>query len=316
VHRIAILEPTTLLGRELKEHLERHPELVRDLRLLTSDEEDFGTLTEVAGAAALVARADAEALADLDLIFVCGDLAPSRRVLERLPEGATAILLSPDATLAEGRPAVTGINPEVLERGATLLSPQPAAVLLSHLLHALADLVPLQAAATVIQPVSVYGDPGVDELLEQSRQILAMAGPPSGGLFGGQLAFNVLPGAVDSQGVAGQVRQVLDASWPLAVEVLQGAVFHGMTASLWIELGGSTDPRVVEDALLISPWVERAEEPDSLGPVVSATESRILLGGVRADGGRPGGFWIRTVMDNLTRGGALNALELAATVLS
>lgn len=316
MHRIAILEPTTLCGREIKEHLERHPELVSDLRLLTTDQEEFGTLTEVAGAAAVVTHAEPETLADLDLLFVCGDLAPSRPALDALPAGTTTVLLSPDATVADGQPAVAGINPEVLERGATLLSPHPATVLLAHLLHALAELTPQQAVATVLQPASVYGDTGIDELLEQSRRVLAMAGPPSGGLFGGQLAFNVLPAAVDGQGVAGQVTTSLDATWPLAVEVLQGAFFHGMSASLWIDLAGATDPQAVEDALLASPWIERAEDPGALGPVASATETRVLLGGVRADGSRPGGFWVRTAMDNLTRGGALNAIELAAAVLS
>lgn len=316
MHQIAILEPTTLLGRELRETLERHPELGAEFRLLTTEEEEYGTLTEVGGAAAVVTRAHPDTLGNLDLLFVCGEMTASRPAIEALTSKATAIVLSPDATLADGQVAVAGVNPHAVEPGTTLLSPHPATVLLTHLLHALADLAPRQAVATVVQPVSVYGDPGIDELLEQTRRILAMQGPPEGGLFGGQLAFNVLPGGITGEVVAHQTTATLESPLPLAVELLQGAVFHGMNASLWVELDGATDPREVADALLSSPWIEAGETPDALGPVASAAESRILLGNVRADGARPGGFWIRASMDNLTRGGALNAVELALAILA
>lgn len=316
MHRIAVLEPTTLLGREVKETLEQHAELAANLRLLTTREQDYGTLTEIAGAAALVTHATPESMAELDLLFVCGELSASRPLLEALPAGATVVLLSADATLADGVPAVAGVNPQAVERGAVLLSPHPAAVLLAHLLHPLAGLGLEQAVATVVQPTSMYGDAGIDELLEQTRRILAMAGPPTGGPFGGQLAFNVLPGATAGEGVAGQTTAALGLRAPLAVEMLQGAVFHGMGISLWLEVEGATDPEVLEDALLTSAWIERSETPESLGPVAAAAEALILLGSVRADAARPGGFWIRAVMDNLTRGGALNAVEIAAAVLS
>jgi len=316
LHRIAVLEPTTLLGREVKETLEQHPELAAHLRLLTTREEEFGTLTEIAGAAALVTHATRDSMADLDLLLVCGELSASRPLLDTLPADAIVVLLSPDATLADGVPVVAGVNPQAQERGVVLLSPHPAAVLLAHLLHPLAGLGPRQAVATVIQPTSMYGDAGIDELLEQTRRILTMAGPPSGGPFGGQLAFNVLPGTMAGESVAGQAAATLGFQGPLAVEVLQGAVFHGMLVSLWVEVEGATDPGKLEDALLSSPWIERSDDPESLGPVAAAAKPRILLGSVRADAARPGGFWIRAVMDNLTRGGALNAIEVATALLS
>lgn len=308
--RIAVLDPTTLLGREVKEALEAHPTLGADLRLLTTDQEDFGTLTEVAGSAAVVGQADPETLGQVDVLFVCGELAPSRRVIDGLPTGATTLLLSPEATVAEGQPVVAGVNPRALERGAVLLSPHPAAVLLSHLLHALAPLTPTRAVATLVLPASLHGERGIDQLLEQTRSILNLAGPPEGGLFGGQLAFNVLPAAMAGEGVAGQVGTVLDGGPTVAVELLQGAVFHGLHASLWLEVDSPADATTVSDLLLDSPWIEAAAEAAALGPVAAATEGKILLGGVRAAG--PGGFWVRAVMDNLTRGGALNAVEAAA----
>ena len=47
------------------------------------------------------------------------------------------------------------------------------------------------------------------------------------------------------------------------------------------------------------------------GPVDAAAREEVVVGSVRPDAGAPGGYWIWAVMDNLTRGGALNAVEVA-----
>ena len=51
------------------------------------------------------------------------------------------------------------------------------------------------------------------------------------------------------------------------------------------------------------------------GPIAAAGSKKVLLGPVEPASGQPGRYWLRAVMDNLTRGGAVNALEIAATVL-
>ncbi len=64
-------------------------------------------------------------------------------------------------------------------------------------------------------------------------------------------------------------------------------------------------------ALTASPFVEAAEDPRHLGPVDAAASDKVLLGATRKD---EDGIWIWAAMDNLTRGGAINALEIAAAV--
>ena len=51
------------------------------------------------------------------------------------------------------------------------------------------------------------------------------------------------------------------------------------------------------------------------GPAAAAGEETLLVGEVRA-AGQPGTFWIWATMDNLVRGGALNALDLAEAMLA
>ena len=51
----------------------------------------------------------------------------------------------------------------------------------------------LAAAATLVLPASLHDDAGLEELFEQSRQIIAMRERRRAKVFGAQLAFNLLP---------------------------------------------------------------------------------------------------------------------------
>src|SRR5688572_3779353 len=106
----AIVHPSSMLAKELREQLGRRPELWRELRLLTTIEEEVGMLTEVGGAAAVVQRATPESLADVDLLFLCGTADQARETLAAAPTGVRAVLLAFDATPADATPLVAGIN--------------------------------------------------------------------------------------------------------------------------------------------------------------------------------------------------------------
>ncbi|HSS47571.1 MAG TPA: Asd/ArgC dimerization domain-containing protein [Thermoanaerobaculia bacterium] len=308
---IAILHPTNLQGKELRETIEaRHPGWT-DIRLLSTREDEIGTLTEAAGAAALVNRYEPEALEGVDLAFLCGTAEENRPILGELPAGATAILLSPDATLEDGVPVVAGVNSEAAHGRRTLVSPHPAAVILAHLLSPLREFAPTEAVATLMQPASMKGQAGLEELFENSRQIVAMTSRTSTPVFGTQLAFNVLPASAEAAG--DQLHTVLAGAPPVTLQILQGGVFHGVAASLLVRCPSNPTLAAFRKALGENPVLEAAVKPRLLGPVDAAGSDKVILGSLRKD--ETGAFWLWAVMDNLTRGGALNALEIAEAVL-
>jgi aspartate-semialdehyde dehydrogenase len=316
---VALIPPTTLVGKELRETVERRAELWDEIRLLSPEQEEIGVLTELAGGAAMVARADRESLAGVDVAFFCGDPAAAGAAAAALPPGATAVWVHAEgagggAPPAGALPVVAGVNLEAAVPGATLASPHPGTVLLAHLLHPLRRFGPRGATAVVIQPSSFRDDAGLEELFAQARNIAAMRSQDEPAVFGGQLAFNVLPTPVSGPAVADQVRAVLggaEAGLPLAVRVLQGAVFHGVSAALHLRLDRPADPEEVREALGEHPLNRLVEDSELLGPIDAAASDEVLIGGVEAvaaaDGG---GVWLWGVMDNLTRGGALNAVAI------
>ncbi|MFY9824641.1 MAG: hypothetical protein WAM82_24905 [Thermoanaerobaculia bacterium] len=310
---IAILHPTSLLGKELRETIAARHADGSDLRLLSTREDEIGTLTEAAGAAALVGRYEPEALRGAGLAFFCGTAEESRPILAELPAETTAILVAPDATPADGFPVVAGVNESSAHGHRILVSPHPAVVLLAHLLHPLREFSPTEAVATVIQPASMKGQPGLEELFESSRQIVAMTSRTATPVFGTQLAFNLLPAPADVETLAGQLHTVLGGPPPVALQVLQGAVFHAIAASVLVRCPSNPTLAAFRKALGDAPLLAAAAKPRLFGPVDAATGDKVLFGSLRKD--ETGAFWLWAAMDNLTRGGALNALEIAEAVL-
>ena len=312
---IAIVHPTNLLGKEVKETLERQSTQWQDIRLLSTDEDEVGTLTEAAGAAALVARYEPDSLRGATTIYFCGPIDVNRPLFEDVPKDATVVVLSPDAKPEDGLPVVAGVNSEAARPGQILLSPHPAVVLLAHLLHPLRSLSLQSAVATVVLPASMADNPGLEELFKQTQQIVALTPRRETKIFGTQLAFNLLPSTDDAQAVADSLAQVLEgdpAVGPTSLHLVQGGNFHSLTVSLFVRFGEAVTVPTLRKALAASPYLEVAAKPKHLGPIEAAAHEKVLLGPLRKDAA--GGFWIWAVMDNLTRGGALNAVEIVEGV--
>ena len=324
--RAALLQPLTLLGKELRDTLGARP-LFDDVRLLSTRDDEVGNLTDIGQAAAFVARLDADALENVDVVLCCGTAAETRAALPLLHAGTTAVILSPDATVDDGRPVVAGVNAAAVRRGERLLSPHPAVVVLAHLLAPLRALAVEEAVATVVLPASMHGDPGIDELFEQTRQILTMSQRRPSPVFGAQLAFNLLPVRSEpgpAEPLAAQLRAVLGGEPPVSLQLLQGGVFHSLAASVHVRCARRVDAKALRKTLGQHPFVELARKPNHLGPIDAAAHDKVLVGAVQEDSlapnipddpGAPGSYWLWAMMDNLTRGGALNALALAEEAL-
>jgi aspartate-semialdehyde dehydrogenase len=309
---IAILHPANLVGKELREALENRMKEWREVRLLSTDAEEVGTLTEVLGAAALVQRYEPESLKDVSTVYFCGPIKKNRPLFGDVPPGAVTVVLSPDATAEDGTPVVAGVNAEPARSGVRLLSPHPALVLLAHVLAPLRAFQPVDLMATLIQPASVQGDAGIQELFEQTREIVAMIGRTPTPVYGAQLSFNLLPTASETLPLSALLQKIVPEMPPVPLQVLQGGVFHGLSASLYVRFGGSPTPKAIRKALTANPHVEIAADPGHLGPIASAASDKVIVGTAREDAA--GGFWFWAVMDNLTRGTALNAIEIAEAV--
>jgi aspartate-semialdehyde dehydrogenase len=110
---------------------------------------------------------------------------------------------------------------------------------------------------------------------------------------------------------------VEEGKLPLAVHLLQGSVFHGFSALLHVHLRRELSADEVRQRLAASPLIELAppdaEGEQPLGPIDVAARDEVMVGAVERD--PDGGTWIWAVMDNLTRGGASNAVAILAQLV-
>lgn len=313
--RLGILNSGSLLGGELKQMLERRRELWRELELLELEAEDYATVSEVAGEAVIVKAADEETLARLDLLFVCPAAeGESAGPLPGLEAAGTVIFLDPAAAPPGAEQIVAGINLERARPGGALVSPHPGVIALAHLLRPLAGLGLEQAVAWLVEPASSAGQAGVDELLDQTRKVLAFDTAVAGGVFGRRLAHNLYPAGAAAALADGAAR-VLGGELELSVELVRAGVFHSLTASVWARCAPETSVERVRDALAAHPHLRLDDSSQPPGPVEAAGAERLLLAAVRADRRRPGAFWLWGALDNLTLGGAANAVAIAELIL-
>ena len=311
MNSIAIVHPMSLLGKEVRERLEQRPDLCREVRLLASDEQEVGTLTESGGSATFVHRADAEGLAGVDLAIFCGDIAADRLALAQLPPTIRAVVASHGAGVEDGLPAVAGLAGDPWLGHDRLVAPSSTALAAAELLAPLADHGLAAAAVTALLPVAERNQAGLDALFEETRSVLNFAGPGRSGLFAAQIAFNLLPDRTAGELAESQLASLLGQPPRVSVQAVRGGVFHAVALSLLLRFDHAPAIAELRQSLTRHPGLRFAKDAAKLGPVAAAGEERILLGELRA---APDGLWLWAALDQLVLG-AQNVLRLAEGML-
>ncbi len=330
--KLAIIGGETLRGRELKEALSQSEWAAVDVEFFDPDVvEDYSRLTDFRDEPRVVRTLKGEDLEGKDLVFNASEKAsgPALRQMAaehkfRLYDLSESFNDDPTVPLV-----VAGINDEALDRRKTkiLTNPNPATVILAHLFHALEPAFGLAKAVTlVLQPVSAFDDPGIQELASQSAALLSGADPERK-VFKEQIAFNLLSHTEkpDEDGsctgelqVAAEVRRVLGRpDLPLSLSAIQAPVFHAYTLVTYFELKKNADLAGLEAVFAGRPVFALTpfREGCSASPLSVAGKPEIFVGRLKRDSASPRAFWVWLLADNLTRGSALNAVETARRFL-
>lgn len=299
--RIGLVHPNSLLGKELRGRLEKRPELASELVLLATDEEEVGTVAELAGEATFVKRLDPRDPGDFDLLILTGDRKRDQPVWSALPPTLDVLLLS-RGTLPEDAPlAFPGFFHPEDGPDRRWRSPDPGTVALATLLEALAPLSWKSAFACLLLPVSWVTDSGLDHLFEEARSILNFSSRPEQEGFPGQIAFNLLPVPEAGQKIEAELRSILGSVPPISVATAYVGVFHGISGFLQLELSRSSSSSEAAELLRGSDRFEWVEEPPGANPVAAAREETFQVGPftLSAEGNHLT-YWFS--MDNLVRG--------------
>lgn len=309
LYKVAIVGAGTLKGRELKDVLDERNFPARDIALL-DDEDSLGQLENVGDEATFIQSATRADFSDYDVIFFASDEDFTRKHWKRAQQAGCAIVdlsfaLENESAVTMTSPWLQGTSIDLKTTAVTIA--HPAATVLSLLLKRIGKTGLLKhAAVNLFDPVSERGRKGMDELHQQTVNLLSFQPMPKE-IFDTQVAFNLLPryGSEAKYSVETSELRVLrhmktiapDVPRP-ALQVLQAPTFHGHALSIFLELERQTS--IVDiNAALAGEHVTIVGGADEAPSNVSIAGQADIQVWARADATRDHAIWLWAAADNL-----------------
>jgi aspartate-semialdehyde dehydrogenase len=324
----------TLLGREVREVFGQ-TELSEHLRLVAGAAEETGTLTEVGGSPAFLAKLEPDALEDAAVLILAGTPESSKAALEGNPTGLVIDLTYVTEEDPEGRVRAPMVESgteahDSRDHNGPQIVAHPAAIAIGAVLKRLNEAWPIQRAIVhIFEPASERGSAGIEELQQQTVSLLSFK-PLEKATFDAQASFALLARLGSEAPVAletveerierhlASLLERLDGVPMPSLRLIQAPVFHGYSFSFWIEFWGESQavPSAsdIEDAMSQDPFDIRTADMEPPNNVGIAGQSGIAVGAVTPDRNAANAFWIWAAADNL-RLSAENAAAIAAEVL-
>ena len=329
VYRVAIVGAVSLKGKEIAEVLRDRNFPAVDIRLL-DDDESLGQLEAVGDEMNFIQSIRSEQFERVDFAFFASDARSTRSnwkaardlgdtivdLSYALEEEAGASIRSPWIERQTGQPVAPELQP-----GPVVVA-HPAATVLAMLALRCEKAAKVQRmVATVFEPASENGQKGMDELHEQTVNLLAFQELPKS-VFDIQVAFNMLTHFGQSsncsladvaQRIRKHYRQITRGAPEPALQVLQAPVFHGHGFSVYLEM---EKPVAVADVarVLAGEHVVVSGSPEDTPTNVSAAGQDDILVSIAGDTNhQKNGVWLWATTDNL-RIAALTAVECAETM--
>lgn len=328
LYRAAIVGAATLKGKELKEVLEDRNFPAADIRLL-DDNESLGQLEAVGDEVSFVQPVGRDQFEKVDFAFFASDEKFTRQNYKLARNAGSAIV---DLSYAlENEPGVSISSPwierELGQAGRlglesnTVVIAHPAAVTLALLLLRARKVGTVtRAVATVFEPVSEQGRRGMDELHEQTVNLLSFQHMPTG-VFDSQVAFNMIGRYGESSShsleqierrIASHLNTLLNGGTMPALMLIQAPVFHAHTFSIFLEMEKSVSVGDFSGALA-GEHVEVARSPEDFPSNVNIAGKDHILVSLRRDLSNDKGLWLWAAADNL-RLAALTAADCASAL--
>ena len=179
-----------------------------------------------------------------------------------------------------------------------------------------------RVVVSTYQSVSGAGKAGMDELFEQSRAIF-VGDKPEPKKFTKQIAFNVIPhidvflddgSTKEEWKMVVETKKILDPKIRINATCVRVPVFVGHSEAINIEFENEISAEQAQDILREAPGImliDKREDGGYVTPVECAGDGASFVSRVREDPTVDNGLTIWCVSDNLRKGAALNAVQIA-----
>jgi len=339
-YHVVVVGATGAVGHTVLRVLEQRGFPLASLRL-TATARSAGRSVMFQGEPHSVVETTAEALRGAQIAFFGGGDGASERFGRAAAAEGTIVIdksatfrLEPDVPLV-----IPEINRHTLRshRG-IIANPNCSTITMLMALAPLHAVVPIRRIVVcTYQSASGAGRDQMDALLEQSRRLLQREdllrdGAPAAALervAGAALpaAFNVLPqwkwmpGGVteEEDKMIQETKKIMEAEIPVSVTTVRVPVLVGHLMALHVEFTGPFPIDRARAVLAAAEGVEVADDPERgvfPTPLSSAGRDACIVGRLRPDPTVPHGLLLQSVTDNLRKGAALNAVQIAEALVA
>jgi aspartate-semialdehyde dehydrogenase len=326
---VGVLGATGLVGRQIIQTLEVRKFPVSRLRPLASPN-SAGQMIEFAGGVELVTEPDPDLFGTMDFLLASAGREVSRHYAPLAAQAGCVFIdnssawrLDPEVPLV-----VPEVNPEALAAHQGIIAnPNCSTIQMVMALKPLHDLARLRrVVVSTYQSVSGKGKAAMDELFDQLQALLTFQ-TPEVRAFPHRIQSNCLPhiGPFDAAGnseeelkMVNETHKILDPKIAVAVTTVRVPVFIGHAESLAAEFEREIDVAAARAALAAFPGVIVEDEPAADHyplPSNSVGRDEVLVGRLRRDPTVEHGLLLWVVADNLLKGAALNAVQIAETLI-
>jgi aspartate-semialdehyde dehydrogenase len=326
-YRVAVVGATGNVGREMLNILEEVNFPVDEIHAVAS-RKSIGR--DVSFGEKILKCKDVETFdfskVDIVLMSVSGAFSKewSPKIAKQGPvviDNSSAWRMDPDVPLI-----VPEVNPEAADgwrKKGIIANPNCSTAQLVVALKPLHDAARIKrVVVSTYQSVSGAGKEGMDELWDQTKAVY-MLGPTEPKKFPKQIAFNVIPfiGAFKDDGYTdeeqkmwNETHKMLDPNIKLTVTCVRVPVMVGHSESVNVEFETPFTDDEARDVLREAPGIQVIDKRDDKGyitPKESQGEFDVFVSRIRIDHTQPNTLNLWVVADNLRKGAALNAVQIA-----
>src|ERR1700712_2053540 len=326
-YRVAVVGATGHVGREMLNILEEVNFPVEKIHAIAS-RKSIGV--EVSFGDKIIKCEDIAqfdfSTVDIVLMSVSGDF--SREWSPKI--GATGAIVIDNSSAFRMDPDVPLVVPEVnpddvewADRKNIIANPNCSTAQLVVALKPLHDRARIKrVVVSTYQSVSGAGKEGMDELFDQTKNVFVLgATPPK--KFPKQIAFNVIPfiGSFQDDGYTdeeqkmwNETHKMLDPDIALTVTCVRVPVMVGHSEAVNIEFWEHLDEDEARDLLRESPGlivIDKRDDKGYMTPKEAQGEFPVFVSRIRNDLTVEHGLNLWVVADNLRKGAALNAVQIA-----
>lgn len=324
--RVAVLGATGLVGREMLATLEQRDFPVSELIPLASAR-SAGKKLEFKGQEFVVREVREDSFKGVDIALFSAGGGTSRRWAPIAADSGAVVIDNSSAWRMD--PQVPLVVPEVNPQDARsnkgiIANPNCSTI------QAVVALYPLHKTAgleyvniSTYQSVAGTGIAALDELSSGAAQVLN-GQEPAGAVYPHRIAFNLLPhiGAFDEEGISEEEWKMVNESRKImhlpqlkvSGITVRVPVFRSHGESITAQFSRDISPEEARAVLRDAPGVIVADDPKNAVypmPVDVAGKDGVYVGRIRKDTGLDRAIAMWVVGDNLRKGAALNAVQIA-----